>query len=887
MNVIMVHGWREALEKVRSFFRKKELDGDLDAELAAHLELATAEYLRQGMPAGEARRKAVTALGGLEQTKETQRDARGLPSVDSVIQDLRYSLRTLRKDRGFAAFAILIMALGIGASSTVFSVLDALLMKPLPFKDPGRLVWIANRTKTDGDLSGATLQVGRLLDFRRRNASFQDVAGYFAFYGVGDSKLTGNGEPERLSTVPVSQNFFPLLGIQPQYGRQFTADECKWNGPHAVMLSYGLWERRFGSDPAIVGKTIRLDDADTTVAGVLPASFDFAAVFAPGTRIDLFSPFPLSNETDRWGNTLAVIGRLKPGGRIGPAQAEANVLGAQISKENPNSNGLDPKLTFLAEHVSGRARPALAVLASAVAVVMLIVCANLSNLLLARAAARQREAAIRMALGAGKKRLVRQWLTESLVLTGAGAALGLVLAVLATRAVAHLDAFNIPLLSSVRVNGLVLGFTIAAALATGLILGIAPAMQITVGSLSASLSQRGASGGRTHMWVRTALVVSEIAFACVLLVGAGLLIRSFLRVLEVDPGFRPENAAAWRVDPGAQYKTQAQQNAYFDELLQRVRSISGVQAAGLTDVLPLGHNRGWGAGAKGQTYKPDEYPTAFVRVVSDGFVKAMGMTLKKGRDFTQQDTMTGATPVMMINETLARRLWPGQDPIGKAIVGDCVTGDRQVVGVVGDVRHVALEETSGSEMYMPIRQCQDWGSVDVVVRSTLPLPVLAERVEGAIRPLIPTLPKGSMRPLTRLVDHAISPRRFIVMVLTGFAAFALVLVSLGIYGVVSYSVTRRTQEIGIRMALGAQGARVRRQIVMETLGRGAVGLVIGTVAAAIAAHAISGLLFGVTYGDPYTFLAAAVVMLGVAGLAGYLPARRASRIDPMVALRVE
>jgi predicted permease len=807
--------------------------------------------------------------------------------MESMMHDLHYTLRTLRKDSGFAAFAILIIALGIGASSTVFSVLDALLVKPLPFKDPGRLVWIANRTKIDGDLSGATLQVGRFLDFRQRNTSFADVAGYFAFYGVGDSKLTGNGEPERLSTVPVSQNFFPLLGVQPQVGRQFSADECKWNGPHVVMLSQGLWQRRFGSDPDIAGKTIRLDDADATVVGVLPASFDFAAIFAPGTHIDLFAPFPLTKETDRWGNTLAVVGRLKPGARIGPAQAEANVLGAQITRENPHRNGLDPKLTFLPEHVSGRTRPALAVLACAVGVVMLIVCANLSNLLLARAATRHKEVAIRMALGAGGKRLVRQLLTESLVLTGAGATLGLALAIAATRAVAHLDAFNIPLLSRVHVNAVVLGFTVMAALATGLVLGIAPALQTTAVSLSVSLGQRGASGGKGQMWARAALVVSEIAFACVLLVGAGLLIRSFLRVLEVDPGFRPENAAAWRVDPGSQYKTQAQQNAYFDELLQSVRAISGVQAAGLTDVLPLGHNRAWGAGAKGQNYKDGEYPDAFVRVVSDGYVKAMGMTLKKGRDFTQRDTVTGAVPVMMINETLARRLWPGQDPLGKAIVGDCVNGDRQVVGVVGDVRHVALEQNSGSEMYMPIRQCQDWGSVDVVVRSNLPLPVLSERVEAALRPLIPSLPKGSMRPLTRLVDHAISPRRFIVLLLTGFATFALVLVSLGIYGVVSYSVTRRTQEIGIRMALGAQGARVQRQIVLETLGRAAIGLAIGTAAAVVAAHAISGLLFGVTYGDPYTFLAAAAVMLAVAGLAGYLPARRASRIDPMVALRVE
>jgi predicted permease len=813
------------------------------------------------------------------------RDARGL--TESILQDLRYTLRTLWRDAGFACFAILIIVLGTGASSTVFSVLDALLLKPLPFKDPSRLVWIANRTKIDGDLSGATLQVGRFLDFRQRNKSFADIAAYFAFYGVGDSKLTGNGEPERLSAVPVSRNFFPLLGVQPQLGRQFTAEECRWNGPHVVMLSHGLWERRFGADAHVVGKTIRLDDADTTVVGVLPASFDFVSIFAPGTHIDLFSPFPLTPETDGWGNTLAVVGRLKPGTRLGMAQAEADVLGPQISKENPRSNAIDPKLTFLPEHVSGRTRPALLVLACAVGVVMLIVCANLSNLLLARSATRQREVAIRMALGAGRKRLIRQLLTESLVLTSTGATFGMALTILATGAVAHLDAFNIPLLSTVRVNAVVLGFTVLTAVATGLVLGIAPAIQATLLSLSSSLSQRGSSEGKGYTWVRATLVVSEIAFTSVLLVVAGLLMRSLLRVQEVDPGFHPESAAAWRVDPDPQYKTQVRQNAYFDQVLHIVRAIPGVQAAGLTDVLPLGHNRAWGAGAKGQNYKDGEYPTAFVRVVSDGYLRAMGMTLKKGRDFSERDRMTGATPVMMINETLARRLWPGQDPIGKSIVGDCINDDRQVIGVVGDVRHVALEQSSGSEMYMPIRQCQDWGSVDLVVRSTLPLPVLSRRVDLALRPLIPTLPKASMRPLTRLVDRALSPRRFTVALLTGFAMFALLLVCLGIYGVVSYSVTRRTQEIGIRMAMGAQGARVQRQIVAGTLGLAAIGLALGAVVSAVASHALTGLLYGVTYGDPSTFLAATAVMLTVAALAGYVPALRASRIDPMVALRRE
>jgi predicted permease len=878
---------REGCQKLLSFLRKKELDEDLEAELASHIELATQENLKRGMPAEEARRKARIDMGGFEQMKEMQRDARGLPVIESIMQDLRYSARALRRDAGFTTFAVLIIGLGIGASSTVFSVLDTLLLKPLPFRDPGSLVWIANRTKMDGDLSGATLQVGRMLDFRKRNNSFSDVAGYFAFYGVGDSKLNENGKPERLSVVPVSQNFFPLLGVQPVFGRQFSADECKFNGPKAVLLSHGLWERRFGADRGIAGRVIRLDDADVTVVGVLPATFDFAAIFAPGTHIDLFAPFPLTKETDRWGNTLAVVGRLKPGAKLGQAQAEADILGAQITAENPHANALDPKLTFLAEHVSGRVRPAIMVLVAAVGVVMLIVCANLSNLLLARMATRQKEVALRMAVGASRWRLIQQLLTESLLLTSVGALLGLALTVAATRGLAHLDAFSIPLLSSVRVNSVVLGFTLLAAMATGLVLGIAPAFQAAGMRLSSSLGQRGTKEGKGQARTRGVLVVVEIAFACVLLVGAGLLIRSFLRVLEVNPGFRPESAAAWRVDPGQQYKTQAQQNGYFDEVLRLVRAIPGVQAAGLTDVLPLGHNRAWGAGAKGQIYKDQEYPDAFVRVVSDGYLKAMGMTLKKGRDFNERDTTPGATPVMMINETLARRLWPGEDPIGKLIVGDCVKGDREVVGVVGDVHHVALEQTSGSEMYMPVRQCKDWGSVDLVVRSSLPPEELAARVEATLHPLIPDLPKGSMRPLTNLVDRAVSPRRFIVWLLTGFALFAVILASLGIYGVISYSVARRTQEIGIRMALGAQVARVRRQIVMQTLFLAVIGLTIGALASTAVAHALSGLLFGVTYGDPLTFVSAAVVMLIVAVVAGYVPAHRASRIDPMMALRVE
>ncbi len=804
--------------------------------------------------------------------------------ISDARQDLQYTFRTLRREAGFTTFAVLIVGLGIGASSTIFSVVDALLIRPLPFDDPSRLVWVSNLGK-DGDLSGQTIQVGHFLDLRQQNQSFSDMAAYFAFYGVGDSKLTGEGEPERLSEVPISQNLLPLLGVRPYLGRMFNADECKWNGPKAVLLGYGFWKRRFASDPSIAGRKLTINDAPVTVVGVLPESFDFASVFAPGAHIDLYSPFPLTPETNRWGNTLAIVGRLKPGVTVGSAQAEVAALGAEIQRLHPERNGFRPRLTLLEQHVSGRLRPALFVLACAVGAVMLIVCANLSNLQLVRTSSRQKEMAIRTALGAGRFRLIRQMLTESVVLSCCGAALGLMLAVLGTRVLAHLDGVSIPLLGSVRIDSGALGFTLCMAVVTGLVFGLMPALQVPSVAVHNSLkeSSRGSSQGRRHAWIRGVMVVSEIAFACVLLVGAGLLIRSFLRVLDVNLGFQPERAVALRVDPSSKYSTQQMRNAYFDEALRRVKSQPGIEAAGLTDALPLGRNRSWGCGAKGQVYARGTYPDCFVRIVSDGYLQAMGIPLRSGRDFTERDTPS-SKPVIIVNETLARTLWPGQNPIGQFIA---LRPDREVVGVVGDVRHVALEQGSGSEMYLPIRQTNDYSGVDLVVRSALTPSGLATVVRGALRPLEPNLPAHEFRTLQQLVDKAVSPRRFVVLLLGGFAAFALILASLGIYGVISYSVAQRTQEIGIRMALGASNGDLQTGIILQTLGLAAIGMSLGIVASWILARTISGLLFGVTATDPVTFIGILVILTAVATLAGYLPARRASRIDPMLALRAD
>ena len=709
--------------------------------------------------------------------------------MSSLRQDLRYTFRTLRRDAGFAIFAIAIAGLGIGASSTVFSVVNTLLLRPLPFAEPERLVWIANR-ETAG-LSGQTTQVGHMLDLRERTQSFSAVAGYFAFYGVGDNVLSGQGEPERLSGVPVSDNFFQVLGVQPALGRTFNAQESQWRGPKAVILSHAFWTRRFNANPAIVGTSVTLNDEPHAVVGVLPASFDFATVFAPGSRFDLYLPFPLSPETNRWGNTMAMIGRLKPGVSIAAAQAETRAVATQLTREHPQRNGFMGFVKPLADQVNGRMRLALWVLAGAVGVVMLIVCANLSNLLLARSASRQKEIAIRTALGAGRGRLIAQMLTEGIVLSCSGAVVGLLLAIGGTRMLARLDAVSVPLLQSVHTDMATLAFTLVVAIVTGIVFGLAPALQTPEAGLHNALkdASRGSTGSRA--WVRNALVVSEIAFACVLLVGAGLLIRSFIRVLDVDLGFRPSRAVTIRVDPDSSYAAREKRIAYFNEVLRRVKEIPGVESAGITDALPLGRNRTWGGRAKGVTYERGKAPTAFPRIVSDGYPAAMGIPLKAGRDISHLDTAT-SDPVIMINETMARTLWPGQDPIGKFVLNACAP-ERRVVGVVGDVKHLALEQTSGNEMYIPLRQCADQPSADLVIRSSLPPGPLMAAVRETLKPLAPNLVTNEFRTVQQLVDRSVSPRRVVVLMLGGFALFALILASLGIYGLISYSVSQRTQ----------------------------------------------------------------------------------------------
>ncbi|HTP36561.1 MAG TPA: ABC transporter permease [Candidatus Acidoferrales bacterium] len=805
--------------------------------------------------------------------------------MEVLLRDLRYALRTMRRDAGFCAVAVGILGLGIGANTAIFSVANTVLLRPLPFRDPARLVWIAN-TGNSG-LSGVTSRVANYRDWRSMNQSFEDLSAYFPFSDYRYYNLIGAGEPERLSGYRVAQNFFDLLGVRPMLGRNFEDEECKWNGRPAAILTYGLWQRRFGGDPNVIGRAITLNDQSTTIVGVMPETFDFANVFVPGARIDLFVPFPITDETDRWGNTLSVVGRLKPGATLPQARAEFELLVDRLHKAHPErGTRWGARLTPLQEQVSGRVRSALIVLLCAVGAVLLIACANLSNLLLARAASRRKEVAVRVALGAGRGRLIRQMLTESTSLACCGAVVGVAIALAATRSLAGLQAMNIPLLHAVRVDGVALAFAMAAALLTGLVFGIVPALQASRGDLHDGLkeSARGSSEGRRGGWIRDALVVSEIALACVLLVGAGLLIRSFLHVMEVDLGFQVSRAAAWSIETGDRFNNGTKEADFYRRLEEAVLAVPGVEAAGVNDCLPFGKNRSWGVTALGVQYQPGQFPLAFPRIIDAGYIPAMKIPLRAGRNFTVHDT-TDTERSVLLNQALARRLWPDRDAVGQQVV---ITDRKpwRVIGVVGNVRHSSLEEEGGNEVYLPVSQLEA-SSVDLVVRTRLTPEAIAQDVRAAIRKVDPTLPTAGFRTLESVVHRAVSPRRFVVLLLSGFAALALVLASLGIYGVVSYSVAQRTQEIGIRMALGASAGRVQWGVLRQTLVLALTGAAIGAAASAVTVRLIASLLYGVQPGDMVTFGGMLLVLTLVAAVAGYVPALRASRIDPMSALRSE
>ena len=818
----------------------------------------------------------------MEQPAEQIPETRSLPWFDTLIQDLRYTYRSLRRDRGFALIAVLILAVGIGANITVFSVVNTILLRPLPFHDPLRLTWIAG--KNGKGLSDVTYSTDAFGEFQAQNRAFQEATAYMPFYGDSDYKLTGWGEPLPVSGVMVAGNFFEVLGVQPELGRLFTTEESVKGGRPAMLLSHAFWQRQFAARRSIVGQAITLNNVPTTVVGVLPTSFDFGSVFAPGVRMDVFVP-AIMEEMQNWGNTLCIIGRLKPGVSVAQAQAEADLLFPHyhFNLKHPEWGGdYTAKVTELGDYVRGKLRRSLVLLWCAVGMTLLIVCVNLSNLQLARAAARAKEFAMRSALGAGRGRLMRQLLTESLVLSGTGAALGLVFALVLTRYLAHQGSVALPLLSSVRVDGAALGWTLLVAVAVGVLFQLAPAFKVSEGNIQDALKDTGPSlsHGRKHERLRAGLVISEVALACVLVVAAGLLLRSFLRVLDIDLGFQPSHAAAIKIDYNDRGKAE-ERGPVLQEIFGRISAIPGIEAVGLSDMLPLDRNRSWGIEPKGSTFKISELQGTFVYIVTPGYLRAMGMRLLAGRDFNWQDS-SNSEKAVIIGETVARFLWQGRDPVGQIAV---VNGtDRRVIGVVADVRETNVEGRPGWQMYLPITQDQPEGA-EMVVRTKLPTAMLARSVMKQLRALNPAQPATEFREIQQIVDHAVSPRRFFVVLVASFAVLGLLLASLGIYGVISYSVTQQTQEIGIRMALGATQAHVLFRIVGRSLRLAVLGIAAGLLVSLAVARLIASLLYGTRPIDPVTFGGMTLLLFAVASLAGFLPAHRASRIDPMVALR--
>jgi predicted permease len=863
-------------------FLKAPLDEDLDAEMASHLEMAVEENLRRGMDLEEARRRAMVRFGGVQQAREQQREARGLPFLDVLGQDLRYTLRTLGRDRAFTIVAVLILALGIGANVAVFSVVNTMLLRPLPFPEAQRLVRITTVDPPCGE-SCRTYSADATQEYADRNRSFEQVTGYFAFTAADNFKLTGRAVPLPVTGILVMGNFFQTLGVQPIAGRLFLPEECLHKSRPTVLLSYAFWKRQFGGDRNIVGQAVDLSGTPTTVVGVLPATFDFGSVFTPGAKVDVFTPYVVSDFEDD-GNDLALVARLKPGVTLGQAQAEANQLFPvlDVDLKHPEYKAhYTASLIGLKDYVSGRLRRSLIVLWCAVGLILLIVCVNLSNLLLARSASRSKEFAMRSALGAGRGRLVRQLLTESLILSGAGAVLGLGIAFGVTSFLAHQGSIALPLLSSVRIDGPALGWTLLVGVVTAVLFGLAPGLRMSAGNLQEMLknSGHGTSEGRKHEGLRSMLVVSEIALACVLLVGAGLLLRSFLRILDIDLGFAPSRAATISVDDGDE-NNGVKVAATWQEIVRRAKTIPGVEAAGISDNLPLSRNRSWGFGVKGQSFSDAQAPSALVYIVSPGYLNAMGMRLREGRDVGWDDGPKSAK-VVIINEAMARRFWPGLDPIGRIIY---LNGETRVIGVTDDVRGISVEERADLEIYLPVTQSGPEGA-QLVVRSKLPPATLAPSVMATLREMNPGQLATEFRPVQQLVDHSTSPRRFFVLLVGIFAGLGLLLASLGIYGVIAYSVTQRTQEIGIRMALGASRGRVQRGVMAKTLWLVLAGMVVGTLGSFAASRAIASLLFGTQPTDLVTYAGMVLVLMVVALVAGYLPARRASRIDPMIALR--
>jgi predicted permease len=881
---------------LRALLRRSKMERELDEELRQHLEQQTEQNIRLGMSPEEARHTARKAFGGVEQAKERSRDARGVRWLGDLWQDLRYGARMLWKNPGFTLIVVVTLALGIGANTAIFSVINGVLLRPLAFHDPDRLfmLWTDNPAYQLGfhEFPAANAD---LPEWRATATSFEQIA----IFQSNTAGLSEGGEPERVGGIDMSANLLPMLGVQPLLGRNISAEE-EQRGRHRVMIiSYALWQRRFGGDAEILGKTIKVDGVPRTIIGIMPEGFHFPRAnempqaYHLRGNTDVWTP--MARDADYWLNRknrelVVLIGRLKAGVTQAQAQAEMDAIAARQARDYPETHGgWRVWLTPLFNQVVGQTRTPMLVLLGAVGFLLLIACANIASLLLARAAARRREMAVRTAIGAGRARIIRQLLTESLLLATLGGSLGLLLGHWGLDILLSFIPPTVPRLQEISLDTHVLLFTALISILTGVLFGLVPAWQASKVNLAEALKNAGRTnsagsgrGNRGH----SLLVTAEVALAAVLLVGAVLMLQSFQRLLAVDPGFRPEGVASFEIELQSAHGQRAQ---FVEQARARLSGLPGVRAVGAVNILPLSgyEDMEWFVVEGAEPVPPGKEPLAEERVITPGYLKAMGVSLISGRDFDAADSMS-KPPVIIVNETLARQFFPGGDAVGKRIkevLSD--EGWRTIVGVVRDVRGSGLEVQPRPQIYRPHAQ-RPYHVMSMAVRAdAAALPSLRSAIQQEFKQLDAMLPLANYRTMPELVAKAVARPRFSTLLLGLFAAAALMLTVVGLYGVVAYGVNQRTREIGIRMALGAQRQNVLALVVGQGMQPAFAGVGIGMVVSFALMRLLSSQLYEIKPTDPITFGIVAFGLLVISMVACYIPARRATKIDPMAALRIE
>ena len=870
-------------------WRRRE--NDLDEEIQTHLEMAIRDRMERGESAEQARSSVLREFGNVGLIKEVTRDMWGLRSLETLLQDLRYGIRVLLKKPGFTFVVVLTLAIGIGANTAVFSIVHGVLFRPLPYKDTERIITIWEPSRGGHTLGLTDLE---FFDFRRQNTVFEDIAAY----ATGSTTLSGREEPERVVVTWVSSGFFSVLGVQPAMGRAFTPEEDSPDPARVAVLSYGLWRRHFGSDPDVIGQQISLNGNSRTIIGVMPKGFQFVS-----KEVDLWLPLGLDpanvSPGDRSYNAVA---RLNQNVTLEQARAEMNTLAGRLAEEHkkryPAGVNATQSLNLIPIYdlIVGDVRPVLLILLAAIGFVLLIACANVASLMLARAETREKEIAIRVALGAGRFRILRQMLTESLILSVVGGCLGLFIAFWGIGALVSVAPESLPRMDEVGVNVAVLIFTSVVSVISGIAFGLVPALHSSKVDLQSSLKEGGrattASSGRRTMYL---LITSEMALALVLLIGAGLMIKSIHHLLDVDPGFESKNVLTARISlPQSRYPQSQEVNAFYKQVLEQIEALPGVVSAGTVTALPLsGLNSNASFEIEGRPRMSDDVvQNADFRIVSREFFRAMGIHLLKGRYFEETD-QEGAPCVVIINHTMARSFWPDEETIGKRInLGVPGSPWLTIIGVAKDVSHQGLNVSPNPQMYFLQSQnaAKALGvprSVALVVRTSSNPLDLSSAVKGAVQSLDKDLPVAKIQSMEQVMSSSISQSRFTMVLLAIFAVVALVLAGVGIYGVISYSVAQRTHEIGIRMALGARPRQVLGLVVGQVMLLAMLGVILGLVLAVASTRVLSGLLFGVSTTDPVTFIVISLLLMVVAVAASSVPARRAIRIDPMIALRYE